>query len=224
MTELIPLKKDIIFKTKIGEITSIDVEHDYKVKNDVVEGKLTLKGTYKMTEASLLEEDYYYEIPFSIAIGENIIIDSINVDISDFKYEIDKDILRVNTELEFTCEKEPVMEDITNDFNDLENFFTEEIKEEPIIEKESIIINENKNITLNEENNDIDAYTALDNITNNIINNEEVYNTYKVYIVREGDTVDTICAKFNIRHDIFKEYNSFDINIGDKVIIPFINE
>ena len=116
------------------------------------------------------------------------------------------------------------MEDITNDFNDLENFFTEEIKEEPIIEKESIIINENKNITLNEENNDIDAYTALDNITNNIINNEEVYNTYKVYIVREGDTVDTICAKFNIRHDIFKEYNSFDINIGDKVIIPFINE
>ena len=46
MKEIIPLKKDIIFKTKIGEITNISLEHDYKILDDLVEGEVNINGTY----------------------------------------------------------------------------------------------------------------------------------------------------------------------------------
>ena len=59
----------------------------------------------------------------------------------------------------------------------------------------------------------------------NIINNENKYYTYKVYIVREGDTIETICSKYNVNVNDIKEYNNInEINIGDKIIIPQINE
>ena len=72
MKEIIPLKKDIIFKTKISEVTSINLEHDYKILDDIVEGTVYLSGSYKMTEASVIEEDFVYNIPFSIAISKRI--------------------------------------------------------------------------------------------------------------------------------------------------------
>ena len=36
MKEIIPLKKDIIFKTKIGELTNISLDHDYKINEDII--------------------------------------------------------------------------------------------------------------------------------------------------------------------------------------------
>ena len=60
MKEIIPLKKDIIFKTKIGEITNISLEHDYKILDDLVEGEVNINGTYKMTEASVIDEEFEY--------------------------------------------------------------------------------------------------------------------------------------------------------------------
>ncbi len=210
MKELIPLKKDIIFKTKISEITAIDVEHDFKVNDDVVEGKLLLSGTYKMTEASLIEEDFYYEIPFSIAISDTIVKDSINIEISDFKYEIEKDVMKVNAELEFNCDKEEIMDEVINN-DTLEDYFKDdEIKKE---------------VEVKEKINNINTEETINNLTNNFINTEEKYNTYKVYIVREGDTIDTICTKYNVKYEDIKDYNNLnEINIGDKIIIPFINE
>jgi len=230
MTELIPLKKEIIFKTKIGEVTNIDVEHDYKINDDSVNGRIILSGTYKMTEASLIEEEYYYEIPFSIGIGEDIIKESINIEISDFKYEIEKDIMRIDAELEFICKKEEkVQKNIYDGFGELSDLLEENNDED--FEKEfkentnSLIVDGSKNLIINEEKNEIQSNVTLDNITNNFINNDEKYDIYKVYIVREGDTIDTICTKFNIKHNELKEYNNLtEINIGDKIIIPSFDE
>ena len=51
------------------------------------------------------------------------------------------------------------------------------------------------------------------------------YYTYKVYIVREGDTIESICNKYNVDISNIKEYNNIEnINIGDKIIIPYIDE
>lgn len=210
MKELIPIKKEIIFKSRVYEITAIDVEHDFKVKEDMVEGKLILSGAYKMTEASLIEEDFYYEIPFSIAISDKIIKDSINIEISDFKYKVEKDVIKVEALLEFICDKEEKMEDYINN-ESLENYFMDdEIK---------------KNVEVKEEVKNINTEDTVNNLTKNIINTDETYNTYKVYIVREGDTLETICTKYNVKYDDIKEYNNItEINIGDKIIIPYINE
>ena len=211
MRELIPIKKDIIFKSRVAEIITIDVEHDFKINDDMVDGKLMLSGTYKMTEASLIEEDFYYEIPFSIAISSEIVKESINLEISDFKYSMEKDVIKINAELEFTCDKEEYMEEEYVKNESLENYFmNDEIS---------------KDVEINEEVKNINTDDTVNNLTNTFLNTDEKYNTYKVYIVREGDTIDTICAKYNVKYEDIKDYNNLtEINIGDKIIIPFINE
>ena len=223
MKEIIPLKKDIVFKTKIAEVTSINLEHDYKILDDIVEGTVYLSGTYKMTEASVIEEDFVYNIPFSIAISKRINKDTIKIEIDDFKYSTSKDVMKVDISLELTCdeergeeeikeEKEIDLEDnITNiDFdNYMDDYFKDESKDIQITEKDS----DNTNI----ENN-------INNLTQNIINNENKYYTYKVYIVRQGDTIENICSKYNVQIEDLLEYNDINnISLGDKIIIPYIN-
>lgn len=220
MKEIIPLKKDIIFKTKISEVTSINLEHDYKILDDIVEGTVYLSGSYKMTEASVIEEDFVYNIPFSIAISKRINKDTIKIDIDDFKYTTIKDIMKVDISLELTCDEEEredekneikVEENINNiDFdNYMDDYFKDESKNIEITKEDS----DNTNI----ENN-------LNNLTQNIINNENKYYTYKVYIVREGDNIESICSKYNVSVDDLIEYNDINnISLGDKIIIPYIN-
>lgn len=221
MKELIPLKKDIIFKTKIGELTNINLDHDYKLNNDLIEGTVLLSGTYKMTEASVVEEEFMYTIPFSIAISKRINTDTIKIEIDDFKYDIQKDILKVNIELELTCEeleketKEIIEEDELDSY--INNYFNSEPEileiEENDIDTQVINV-ENE---IKEEN--------INNITNKIINNDIKYYTYKVHILREGDTLENICDKYNIKIEDLKGYNNItQLNVGEKIIIPQIND
>ena len=200
MREIIPIKKDILFKTVIGQITSINIDHDYKVKDNLIEGYILLSGSYKMTEASVLEDEFSYKIPFGVSISKRVKKDTIKIEIDDFKYHINKDTLSINVDLLFNCEEESVNNEITNN----------EVKE-PIIEDKEEILEEDK-----EEN--------IESITNKIVNTIEKYYTYKVYIVRENDTVESVCKKYNVSFDELNEYNDLtNINIGDKIIIPYIN-
>ena len=265
MKEIIPLKKDIIFKTKIGEITSIDLEHNYEVKDEIIEGNVVISGTYKMTEASVLDEEFYYKIPFSIAVSRKIKKDTIQIEIDNFTYDISKDVLRANIDLELTCEEDEESESVTEELKDKEeysddDFMQEYFKNETNIEDEldneintniddSINIDNSTNIdnskttiedndliddltlnldnektTINNETTNIDLNENINNITN-IINSENKYYTYKIYIVRQGDTIETICSKYNVTVNDLKDYNNVnDINVGDKIIIPQINE
>jgi len=44
-----------------------------------------------------------------------------------------------------------------------------------------------------------------------------------VYIVREGDTIDSIMSKYKITRDLLNEYNDLnELKLGDKLIIPEI--
>ena len=53
--------------------------------------------------------------------------------------------------------------------------------------------------------------------------NENVYTTYKVYIVLENDTIEGICNKYNITKEELEKYNDLsNIKPKDKVIIPYI--
>ena len=224
MNEIIPIKKDIIFKTKIGEITDISLDHDYKINNGLIEGSVDIYGNYKMTEGSISQEEFFYSIPISIAITKKVKEETIKLDIDDFKYNFNKDILNVNIDLLLTCEeeiKEREEEEITNNFN-IDEYFSEITPINNIELEEEVTQNKEYN-TLNEYNND--SETNITNITNNIINNENKYYKYKVYIVRQNDTIDSICNKYNVNINEIKEYNDINnINIGDKIIIPQINE
>ncbi len=100
MKQLIPFKKDIIFKTKISEITSISLEHSLELDDDMISGDFIVSGDYKMTEASLNRETFLYKLPFDIALDSRYDTSSIKIEISDFYYEIiNDDVLRVNIEV-----------------------------------------------------------------------------------------------------------------------------
>ena len=219
MKEIIPLKKDIIFKTKIGEITNISLEHDYKILDDLVEGEVNINGTYKMTEASVIDEEFEYKVPFGIAISKKVDKDTIKIDIDDFKYDINKDVLKVNIDLLLTCDELEEEEEVKEEEpDDLDNYLNDYFKDE-------IVIPETKTESIEPIINDIDIDNNISNITNTIINNENKYYTYKIYILREGDTIETICNKYNISKEELSLYNSLtDLKIGDKIIIPEINE
>lgn len=229
MKEIIPIKKEFIFNTKIGEITDISLDYDYKIKEELIEGNIDVSGSYKMTEASVVTEDFFYRIPFSLAISKRIKQDTINIEIDDFKYTFDKDILKINIDLLLTCDEE---ENIKEETFNIDEYFENIKNEEKEVELENEInnipfdINENNIEVENKDNINIDNITNITtNITNNIINDEKKYYKYKVYIIRQNDTIDSICNKYNITVNELKEYNNIEnINIGDKLIIPYINE
>ena len=211
MNQIIPIKKDILFNTKIGELTDISLDYDYKINNELIEGTLDINGTYKLTEASILQEEFYHTIPFSIAIAKEVNKDSIKLEIDDFKYKYEKEILSIDVSMILNFEEMEEKVDVMDDFK-IEDFINE-LPEK--IEFENEI--ENKNV--------INTTQISNNITNNIINDEKKHYKYKVYIVRPNDTMETICNKYNVNINDIKEYNDITtINIGDKIIIPEVNE
>ena len=207
MREIIPLKKDILFKTIIGKITNINLDYDYKINDNLVNGYVVISGSYKMTEASVLEDDFSYKIPFAVSISDKIKKDTIKIEVDDFKYEVKKDVLSTNIDLLFSCENE---EEIPVNSTEpiIKEETTEEIKEVIPEEKEEIKTND-----------------LVDKEISSTLKYEDKYYTYKVYIVREGDSVESICKKYNVLYDDIKDYNDLStLNIGDKIIIPYINE
>lgn len=56
-------------------------------------------------------------------------------------------------------------------------------------------------------------------------NAQETYSTYRVYIVRENDNIETILNKYKISKEQLEEYNNLqEVRIGTKIIIPNIKE
>lgn len=73
----------------------------------------------------------------------------------------------------------------------------------------NININENQNI--NENNNLFASFETAD-----------TYTAYRVYLIKEEDTIDTILKKYNVTKDDLSAYNDLsDIKYGDKIIIPY---
>lgn len=209
MNNIIPFKKSIIFKTKISEITDISLTHDYKIMDDMIEGKFYLSGQYKMTQASVINEDFYYNIPFSIALGDRIKKETINLKLDDFKYSFKNDTFTMNVDLNMEYEQEE-----------------EERSVEEVIEKDKELKDDEK-IEIENQTKINGVESEIDNTTINSllsnINNTNKFTTYKVHIVRNDDTFESIAAKYNISLDNIKEYNKTEtLNVGDKVLVPYI--
>ena len=70
MKNIIPFKKDVIFKTNLNEITSISLEHTLIVKDDSIKGDFIVSGEYKVSENSKTVEPFSLKLPFEIMIDE----------------------------------------------------------------------------------------------------------------------------------------------------------
>ncbi len=92
MKKIISFEKKLDFPSMIGEVTSIALDHNLKFVNESnVEGEFTIRGTYKLTEASRLEEQFNFKVPADIILGEKLDLSSATIEIDDFYYEIEDD-------------------------------------------------------------------------------------------------------------------------------------
>ena len=92
MKKNISFEKKITFPTMIGEISAIDLEESLKfIDESNIEGEFLVKGKYKLTEASRLEEDFSYKIPAEIVLSEKLDLSTTSIEIVDFYYEIEND-------------------------------------------------------------------------------------------------------------------------------------
>ena len=128
MRQIIPFKKELLFKTKVSEITSISLEHTlYLKESNLISGEFHISGDYKMTSASINREKFYFTLPFEINLDDNYVGDNINIDIDNFYYEIvNDDSLQVNIDVYIDGEKEK-KEVVINNSEIKENKIVEEV-------------------------------------------------------------------------------------------------
>ena len=87
----------------------------------------------------------------------------------------------------------------------------------------------NDNVSDNGTSNIVNSNIVNSNINNNENNNlfasfetADTYTAYRVYLIKEDDTIDTILKKYNVTKDDLSAYNDLsDIKYGDKIIIPY---
>ena len=213
MKKIVPFKKDIMVEN-LYEVTSISLEHTLKNIENKIEGEFYVSGNYRITETSINTEEFNYNLPFQIEIDTKYDIKDLEIDIDDFYYEIiDNRILSINIDVLLNnleeIEREEIIMENTKELNCIDKEEIKPTKQEREIEE----INIENNITNTNETSNI----------NSIFNNLDVdtYSTYKVYIVRENDTIETILEKYNIKKEEIEAYNDLSLlKIGDKIIIP----
>ncbi len=102
------------------------------------------------------------------------------------------------------------------------------VKDLPKIASEVNIMSNKADITPDEAvtntninvNNNKNTDNTLSSIFNDLSDNE-TYSTYRVYIVKEGDTIDKIIEKYEVDKEKIELYNDIaDVKPGDKLIIP----
>ena len=227
MKQVIPFYKEIVFKNKIANLTSISLEHNEKVVDGEVSGEFIVYGDYKVHNDTTEKEEFKYKLPFTALLPDDIDLSTVKVDITDFRYDqIDEDVLRIDIDfsiegdtLECLDEREEVLEEdtINEEIDEIlgikEEVETLELPVESM--EEEIQVRED---TINEEIQVIEK-------TEEKIETMEEYVTYHVHVVGSNDSVENIMKLYNTNLDMLNQYNDIkELKIGDKVIIPEYNE
>ena len=199
MKKIVPYKKELEFKTEVAEIASISLEHTLqKVGDNYISGNFMLNGEYKIVDISVNTEKFDFELPFEISIDKKYDTSNLTIDIDDFYYELKGDKMAVNID---------VLLDNLEEKEDVRTVIEPEVKKEVKAEEKKEVHLETKD-------------EVRENFLNNL-NVTEAYRTYKVYIIREGDTLNSILERFQVTKEDLEAYNDIsNITVGLKIIIP----
>ena len=200
MKKIVPFSNTLKFKTDVSEIIAISLEHKIDKEKDSISGVFYISGEYKIMDGVMNNEQFKFDLPFDIALGTNYDINTLNIDIDDFRYElIDNNKLKIDIDL----------------FLDGEEIKDEELHDDRGLLDEMLTDNKN-DVEVNIDNSNEDIKENDNNIEDN-----NGYVTYRVYRVNPGDTIDTIISKYEITKEDLMDYNDNLENIkpGDKLII-----
>ena len=235
MSEAFVVERDFLFKDSIFEITSISVEHDEDINVSNLEGDFIISGDYRLHEISINKEDFSFKLPFTHEIRSNVNLDTVNLEITDFTYELNNnDELHVHIEyivsgeqslIEFADEKD--LDEFLNktdaevvDLTEDEPRFKEISKEETL----DIPVEDSKKEEKEEPKEEIKEDKSSEISTNNIIgsiNADETYVKYHVHTVMQNDTLEGILDKYKITLTELKKYNTFEaLEVNMKLVIP----
>lgn len=207
---------------------------------------INVDDKYDLTSVNVDIDDFYYEIinSKSLEVHIDVLIDklvekplieeyeenensdllSTDIDDEDAKNDADERVIQdgqiFNEEATGDDDKlierciEP--EDILNNLSDNENHETK---------IEQVITNEVKQSNEIIEKKEIKSMEKINSLFDNLDASSETYKTYKVCIIRTGDTIESVLQKYSISKEELENYNNLsDIKIGDKLIIPSVND
>lgn len=221
MKQIISFEKEIAFKTMIGEVTSISLEHTLAFQGpSTISGDMIVSGTYKMTEASTLEEDFQYAIPVDIMLTKELEEDNRSIAIHNFTYDIRNedtlhlyiDVLvkgREVIELEEDEEKviEPVREELPK------------IDEEQVIEEQAEdTTNDDKEILTEKEVED--SQKVIDNIINTDKKEEPVIKNdtqEEVKTTTDTKVMNSIFSAFANTEETYTTYSVYLLRENDSI-------
>ncbi len=219
MNCIIPFEKKLKFEGNIKEIVSISLEHEVTQNTDEVLGNFIISGTYKEHELSVNTED----LPFSVELDKKIDKDSFEFWIDNFTYDIDGNEMLVKIDYAMSGdeineeENERTTEEPVDLIVPLKEEEPIEEKEEPQEERIEVQEPEEEKEDVTEERIDTGVISGLET--------EDDYMMYKIHIVKEEETLESICQSYNIDKDELLKLNDInDVTTGDKLIIPYPNE
>lgn len=243
MKKLVPFTKEIEFKTMISKVTSISLEHTLRVEKDnLISGYFILEGTYKMTQASQIDEEFSYKIPVDIELDEKYDTSNITLDIDDFTYEIiDEEKMRLNITLciDNIEEKEVVLpvEDVIEDFDTLEledkNSGNRESKNDGVLDDLFLDMSKKVPLEFDTKKEIVEEESKQNNNDNNTINNNENIETsneliYENNTSNNNDTnkpqmvnnnVSSIFSSFKDNIETYKTYSVYIMKEEDTIDI-----
>ena len=228
MKQVIPFYKEIVFKNKIANLTSISLEHNEKVVDGEVSGEFIVYGDYKVHNDTTEKEEFKYKLPFTALLPDDIDLSTVKVDITDFKYDqIDEDVLRID--IDFSIEGDTLECLDEREIIEEENTINEEIDEilgikEEVETLELPVESMEEKVQIREEIVKEDEIQVIEKTEEKIETMEE-YVTYHVHVVGSNDSVENIMKLYNTNLDMLNQYNDIkELKVGDKVIIPEYNE
>ena len=221
MKKIIPFNNVLEFNTDVKEITAISLEHEIKKYPDMISGVFYITGEYKITEGLIEREKFNFELPFDIALTNNYKLESLLVDIDDFRYDLISDKkLKVNIDLYIDGETINLSEQKI-DLPEQRNIYTEELpiknenadKTNLTIDSIKDIPNTNQEDRFNEEQISNELFAKLTK------DNEKINKSYEIK-KNEEDFID-LPVKDNKNQDKKTQPETdIETDIDDDIINP----
>lgn len=217
---------------KISDNSKTVEPFDLKIPFEIV-----LDEKYDTTHATCDIDDFYYEIVDNsiLAVSIDVCIDKLTEiliekpvvydkeDIIEELFEEEKMMLQENTVEKIEDRKENNVE-IIEDNNEIKDAV---IEEDRCIEEDDIMPGEEENIMEEKLEEEVPQEKKIESVNDKInslfsnVGDGDIYVSYNVYIIRDGDTVESIMEKYGITEEELKKYNNTsDLKLGDKLIIP----
>lgn len=234
MKQIIPFVREIEFENNIANVVSISLEHDYSMEDVEITGEFLVYGEYKTHNDTTEIKEFNERIPFNLIIPDNLIRDSIHVDIDDFTYEIINDKkIKVCIDL-FLIGEEINNKDDVRDLKDiwgLNNEIKNETEYEILNEVHNVTNEDNDIVKVKEDNDNVytDIKTDIDdiNIGNKIEEYAKVDNTIDKYNNIDNNVSVNTTNNIEInQNNILNQVNNDIEEVGEYIIyhIHIVNE